>query len=91
MLAFVLSSLAVGSVVLTAGFALFPFIMPSSADPTSSLTVWDAVSSKRTLQIMFWAVLIFLPLILAYTGWIYHVMRGKITERHVREGGSALY
>ncbi len=91
MLAFVLSSLAIGSVVLTAGFALFPFIMPSSADPRSSLTVWDAVSSRRTLQIMFWAVLIFLPLILAYTGWIYRVMRGKITERQVREGGSALY
>ena len=42
-------------VVLTAGFALFPFIMPSSSDPASSLTVWDAVSSRRTLQVMFWA------------------------------------
>ncbi len=90
-LAFALSSLAVAGVVLTAGFALFPFVMPSSADPKSSLTVWDSVSSHRTLQIMFWAVLIFLPLIVAYTAWAYRVMRGKITERHVREGGSALY
>ncbi len=91
MLAFVLSSLAVAGVVLTAGFALFPFVMPSSSDPRSSLTVYDSVSSHRTLQIMFWAVLIFLPLIVVYTSWCYRVMRGKITERHIRAGGSSLY
>jgi cytochrome bd ubiquinol oxidase subunit II len=91
MLAFVLSSLAVAGVVLTAGFALFPFVMPSSSDPKSSLTVWDSVSSHRTLQIMFWAVLIFLPLVLAYTGWAYRMMRGTITEKHVREGRRVLY
>jgi cytochrome d ubiquinol oxidase subunit II len=90
-LAFVLSSIAVAGVVLTAGFALFPFIMPSSSDPASSLTVWDAVSSRRTLQVMFWGTLIFLPIVLAYTAWAYHVTRGKVTERHVREGGHGLY
>ncbi len=90
-LAFALSSIAVAGVVLTAGFSLFPFIMPSSSHFASGLTVWDAVSSRRTLQIMFWAVVIFLPLILAYTGWVYRVMRGKVTERHVREGGHSLY
>lgn len=89
--AFVLSALAVAGVVLTAGFALFPFVMPSSSDPKSSLTLWDAVSSHRTLQIMFWAVVVFLPIIVAYTAWIYRVMRGKVTERHVQEGGPALY
>jgi cytochrome d ubiquinol oxidase subunit II len=91
MLAFVLSSVAVAGVVLTAGFALFPFVMPSSTDPRSSLTLYDSVSSQRTLQIMFWAVLIFLPLVIAYTGWAYRVMRGKVTERQVREAGPALY
>jgi cytochrome bd ubiquinol oxidase subunit II len=89
--AFVLSSLAVAGVVLTAGFALFPFVMPSSSDPKSSLTVWDSVSSHRTLQIMFWAVLIFLPLVVAYTAWAYRMMRGTITEKHVREGRRVLY
>jgi cytochrome d ubiquinol oxidase subunit II len=65
--------------------------MPSSSDPRSSLTVYDSVSSHRTLQIMFWAVLIFLPLIVVYTSWCYRVMRGKVTERHIRAGGSSLY
>jgi cytochrome d ubiquinol oxidase subunit II len=90
-LAFALSSVAVAGTVLTAGFALFPFILPSSSHFASSLTVWDAVSSKRTLQIMFWGAVIFVPLILAYTGWVYRVMRGTITESHVRERGHSLY
>jgi cytochrome bd ubiquinol oxidase subunit II len=90
-IAFSLSCLGVAGVVLTAGFALFPFIMPSSSHPASSLTVWDAVSSHRTLQVMFWAVVIFLPLIVAYTSWVYRVMRGKITARHVQAGGSSMY
>lgn len=90
-LAFALSCVAVAAVVLTAGFALFPFIMPSSSNPAHSLTVWDAVSSHRTLQVMFWAVPIFVPLILLYTGWVYRVMRGKVTEQHVRDGSHTLY
>ena len=85
--AFVLSCFGVAGVVLTAGFALFPFIMPSSSDPKSSLTVYDAVSTHRTLQIMFWVVILFLPIVIAYTGWVYRVMRGTVTERAVREGG----
>jgi cytochrome d ubiquinol oxidase subunit II len=36
-------------------------------------------------------VLIFLPLVLLYTAWVFRVMRGKVTERHVRDGGSSLY
>jgi cytochrome d ubiquinol oxidase subunit II len=85
--AFVLSCVSVASVVLTAGLALFPFIMPSSSDPRSSLTVYDAVSSHRSLQIMFWVVLIFLPIVITYTAWVYRVMRGTVTEKAVRESG----
>ena len=85
--AFVLSCIGVAGVVLTAGMALFPFILPSSSDPRSSLTVYDAVSSHRTLQIMFWVVALFLPIVIAYTGWAYRVMRGTVTERKVRESG----
>jgi len=89
--ALILSCASVAGVVLTAGFALFPFIMPSSSQPASSLTAWDAVSSYRTLQVMFWAVVIFLPIIILYTSWVYRVMRGKITTEHVRENSHSLY
>lgn len=89
--AFAFSAIAVAGTVLTAGFAMFPFVMPSSSDPASSLTVWDAVSSRRTLQVMFWGTLLFLPIVLAYTSWVYHVMRGKVTERQVQENSHGLY
>lgn len=89
--AFVASSLAVVGVIGTAGVSMFPFVMPSSTHLASSLTVWDSVSSHLTLSIMFWATLIFMPLILAYTSWAYSVMRGKVTEAYIRENDHAAY
>jgi cytochrome d ubiquinol oxidase subunit II len=81
LLSFLGSALACAATVATAGLALFPFLLPSSSEPNASLTVWDASSSKLTLEIMLGAVLIFLPLILAYTGWVYRVMRGPVRAR----------
>ncbi|HUH95443.1 MAG TPA: cytochrome d ubiquinol oxidase subunit II [Casimicrobiaceae bacterium] len=83
--AFIASSVVNAGAILTAGFAMFPFVMPSSTDPRSSLTVWDAVSSHRTLAIMFWVVVVMLPLVLAYTAWVYRVLRGKVTVAYIRE------
>ncbi|MHB8455275.1 MAG: cytochrome d ubiquinol oxidase subunit II [Acidiferrobacterales bacterium] len=90
-LAFMSSALSIAGVILTAGASMFPFIMPSSLQPNSSLTVWDATSSPHTLMLMFWATLIFLPIILAYTIWVYRIMRGKITIAQVREQTHNVY
>ena len=89
--AFIASSVMLAGVIFTAGIAMFPFIMPSSSDPRSSLTIWDAVSSHMTLQIMFWVVLVFLPIVLAYTSWVYRVLRGKITLETVRANEHNVY
>ncbi len=83
-LAFIASSIAVACVVLTAGVSMFPFLMPSSLNPSHSLTAWDATSSLHTLRWMFWLVLIFLPIIIAYTSWVFRVMRGPVTLEHIR-------
>ncbi|MGH8627370.1 MAG: cytochrome d ubiquinol oxidase subunit II, partial [Gammaproteobacteria bacterium] len=69
----------------------FPFIMPSSSHPNASLTLWDAVSSHRTLQIMFWVVLLFLPLIVVYTSWVYRVLRGRISITTIKGNERSLY
>lgn len=91
LLAFVGSSLACLSVILTAGVALFPFILPSSEMPKASLTAWDATSSHVTLNVMFWVALIFTPIVLAYTGWAYRVMFGKVTRDFITANDKALY
>jgi cytochrome d ubiquinol oxidase subunit II len=57
---------------------LFPFLLPSSLLPQHSLTIWDACSSYKTLTWMLGAVVIFLPVVLTYTSWVYRVMRGKV-------------
>ena len=88
---FIASSLMVGSTIASAGFALFPFLLPSSLDPRSSLTVWDASSSRGTLQLMLMVTAVFLPIIILYTSWVYRVMRGRVTLEQIRKaahGGS---
>jgi cytochrome d ubiquinol oxidase subunit II len=89
--AFLATSLMVIGVILTAGFSMFPFIMPSSLDGRSSLTLWDSTSSRMTLQIMLIAVLIFLPIVLVYTSWVYRVMRGKVTAAALEENHHTMY
>lgn len=89
--AFIASSLSVIGVICTAGVSMFPFIMPSSTMPAASLTVWDSVASHLSLAIMFWAALIFMPLIVLYTSWAYRVMRGKVTVAQIKANEHSAY
>lgn len=82
--AFVATAVAEFGVIFTAGVSMFPFVLPSSSDLASSLTVWDCVSSHRTLGIMFWVALVMTPVIILYTSWAYRVMRGPVTVEHIR-------
>lgn len=83
--AFLCSSVSVAGIICTAGWSLFPFIMPSSLNPSHSLTVWDVTSSLMTMNIMFWAAMIFVPLILCYTLWGYVKMWGKVTAKQIQD------
>ncbi|MDZ7279069.1 cytochrome d ubiquinol oxidase subunit II [Pantoea eucrina] len=89
--AFVCSSLTLACIIMTAGVAMFPFIMPSSTAPGSSLTMWDATSSLLTLKVMTVAAIIFVPIILAYTAWCYYKMFGRITQEHIERNTHSLY
>jgi cytochrome d ubiquinol oxidase subunit II len=90
-LAMVASSLGVAGVIATAGFSLFPFFMPSSSHPGHSLTLWDASSSRSTLTLMLFVVVIFLPIVLGYTIWAYRVFRGVVSEATVLSGDDYHY
>lgn len=85
------SKLAIFGIISTVGVSMFPFILPSSLDPRSSLTVWDASSSHLTLFIMLVVVVIFLPIVLAYTAWVYRVLWGKVDEATVNDKGGHAY
>ena len=83
-LVFTGSSLANIGIISTVGLSMFPFILPSSIDPASSLTVWNASSSQATLFVMLLVTIIFLPIVLLYTAWAYRVMFGRITAEQVQ-------
>jgi len=83
--------LAIFGIISSVGVSMFPFILPSSIDPRSSLTVWDASSSHQTLFIMLVVTVIFLPIIVAYTTWVYHVLWGKVDAANVTDKSSHSY
>ncbi|MDB5457634.1 MAG: cydB [Caulobacter sp.] len=83
-LAFGGSSLSATGIISTVGLSMFPFILPSSIDPRSSLTVWNASSSHLTLFIMLLVTALFLPLVLLYTTWVYRVLWGRSTTDALR-------
>ena len=89
--AFLFSSLGIAGILLTLGFALFPFLLISSTLPDSSLTLWDATSSHTTLLLAFWITVIFLPIVLLYTRWVYKVLWGSITEDSVLKDSHTFY
>jgi cytochrome d ubiquinol oxidase subunit II len=90
-LAFCCSGIAIAGVIATAGISLFPFLLPSSLDPNASLTVWDASSSETTLLVMTVATVLLLPVVLAYTAFIYRVLRGPVTAATIAAGGQESY
>jgi len=90
-LAFVTSAAGILGIISTAGVSMFPFLMPSSIMPAASLTVWDATSSHLTLFVMLLATLIFLPIVLAYTGFVFRVLKGPVTAKQIEGNSAHLY
>jgi cytochrome d ubiquinol oxidase subunit II len=90
-LSFVMSAIGIFGIIATAGVSLFPFLMPSNLMPSASLTVWDASSSRLTLFVMLICTLIFLPIVLAYTSFVFRVLRGAVTARQIETKSGNFY
>ncbi len=76
--AFLSSSVSVAALLLIFALGLFPTIVYSSPNPEYSLTIYNAASSHKTLNIMLIIALIGMPFVLAYTISIYWIFRGKV-------------
>lgn len=89
--AFITASLGTAGTIFTAGFAMFPFVMPSSINPNVSLTIWDATSSEMTLKLMTGVAAVFVPIILLYTAFCYYKMYGRISKSDVEDNQKSMY
>lgn len=74
-----MASVSIAGVIFTFGFSIYPFLLPSSFQPGSSLTIFDASASHLSLWVMLLVAIVFMPIIISYTSWVYRVMRGKVT------------
>jgi cytochrome d ubiquinol oxidase subunit II len=77
--AFLASSCTIAFVMLAVAAALFPNMVPCTNNAEWSLTVFNSSSSQLTLVSMLVIALVGMPIVLAYTWFIHHVFRGKVT------------
>ncbi|HEY6837240.1 MAG TPA: cytochrome d ubiquinol oxidase subunit II [Geobacteraceae bacterium] len=81
--AFAFSCVTIVFVVFTGVTGLFPNLIPSSIDPTASLTIFNSSSSTYTLKIMTAVAFIFVPIVIAYKIWAYRIFRAPVTGEDV--------
>jgi cytochrome d ubiquinol oxidase subunit II len=76
--AFAMTAAATVLWVVTVFTSLYPRVMVSSTGFGNSLTVDNASSAHYTLAVMSVVAAIFVPLVLLYQGWTYHVFRARV-------------
>jgi cytochrome bd ubiquinol oxidase subunit II len=81
--AFASTMVTIAMAVTTYFVILFPDVMPSTLNPAWSLTIENASSSELTLKIMTGAALVFTPIVLGYTAWMYWVFRRRISTDQI--------
>ncbi len=82
---FLSSTLAVIGILFAVATALFPFTVPSIYGLEHSMTVWNTAASENTLMVMTLAAVIAVPIVLAYTAYIYKVFLFKLSPQQLKE------
>jgi cytochrome d ubiquinol oxidase subunit II len=78
--AFAATGVGIVAAVATLFTSLYPRVMVSSPDFANSLTVSGTASSHYALTVMSVVALVFVPLVLLYQGWTYHVFRHRVGD-----------
>jgi cytochrome d ubiquinol oxidase subunit II len=78
MRAFLSSCAAIAALLALFGIGMYPDLIFSSPNPANSLTIYNAASSSKTLEIMLIIAAMGVPVVLAYTASIYWIFRGKV-------------
>ena len=76
---------------LLAGWFIGDFLERARRDIEFTGGWLTTVSGEIPVMVMLSAVVILLPMVVAYTGWAYSVMRGKVTKAYIREQDHTVY
>ncbi|HHS97876.1 MAG TPA: cytochrome d ubiquinol oxidase subunit II [Chloroflexi bacterium] len=82
--AFLFSSLTIAGLMGMVGAGNFPYLLPARNVPEYGLSIYNASASQNTLTAMLVIALIGMPLVIAYTAYVYYVFRGQV--RATEEG-----
>jgi cytochrome d ubiquinol oxidase subunit II len=84
--AFTASALAMGGIMASLFSNLYPKVMVSSTNAAYSLTASNSSSGHYALTVMTIVAAIFVPVILIYQGWSYHVFRARLGAPRAASG-----
>ena len=76
--AFLSSALTSALLLITVSITLFPNIVLSTIDPAFNITIYNGASSQKSLGIMLTVAAIGVPLLAAYTIFVFWTFRGKV-------------
>jgi cytochrome d ubiquinol oxidase subunit II len=74
---FVSTSVSLLGLWIITAAAHFPVLIKASNDPALSITISNGSTSQMTLTLMSWIALIGMPVVIAYTIFVYRIFRGK--------------
>lgn len=77
--AFLSSCVAIASLFSVFGLGTYPIMLRSSINPAEySLTLYNSGATNLTFFVLTIIACIGIPLIIAYSWWVYHLFRGKV-------------
>lgn len=76
--AFISSSVTISLLMILVAIELYPNMLLSKISPANNLTVYNACSSEKTLGIMLVVAAIGVPLVVAYTTFVFITFKGKV-------------
>jgi cytochrome bd ubiquinol oxidase subunit II len=76
--AFTASAVAIATSLVSIFVGLYPNVMVSSTSSAYNLTVSNSASGQYALTVMTIVGVLFVPLVLFYQGWSYHVFRARV-------------
>jgi cytochrome d ubiquinol oxidase subunit II len=78
--AFVATAATAAGLVVSLFSELYPRVLVSSLGPDTDLTLAATASSSYALWVMTVVLAVFLPVVLVYQGWTYHVFRRRLSR-----------
>ena len=76
--AYTASAVAIAAMIGSIFINLYPNVMVSSTNSADNLTVNNSASGSYALKVMTVVAILFVPLVLAYQGWSFHVFRPRV-------------